>query len=196
MQLGEEAEALEDRAVAEAFSVADERFVNAASVGEIGGDAVGDVLGASSDRRVVEEVDYGAVYVGQRDPGTVAPNGLRPEELPGMDVVQEERRAVMRSVLGVDRAGGHDDDGKEQLLSEVPVFGRGPATDVRWGEESWNEYPGVVENSVAVDGVELRNGVGSGADASQPALARPAPEEFGRGGAVEAKGRDSIVDAD
>ena len=196
VQLREEAETLEDGAVAEALGVADEGFVKAAAVGEVGGHAVGDVLAASADCGIVEEVDDGTLDVGQRDAGTVAPHALRPEQLARVDVVQDERRAVMGSVFGADGAGGHDDDGKEQLLGEVPVFGSRPAADVRRREEGGDQHPGVVEDPVAVDGIQLCNRVDPGAHPSQPALARPAPKEFSGGGAVEAKGRHGIVDAD
>ena len=60
-------------------------------------------------------------------------------------MTQQEPGAVVFLLFLVDGTGGHDDDGPEQLLREVPVFRSRPASDVARRVESRNEHPRVVQ---------------------------------------------------
>ena len=61
--LGQKPEALEDSAVAEAHCVIDELFVVLIVASQVGCEAVGYMLDAATDRRVVEHVDDRSVNV-------------------------------------------------------------------------------------------------------------------------------------
>jgi hypothetical protein len=76
--LGQKPEALEDRAVAETRRVLDELLVVAIAASQIGGKAIGYVLDAAADRRVIQHVDDRAVHVGYGPTGLMAPDVLIP----------------------------------------------------------------------------------------------------------------------
>ena len=61
--LGQKPEALEDSAVGEAHCVIDELFVVSIVASQVGCEAVGYMLDAATDRRVVEHVDDRSVHV-------------------------------------------------------------------------------------------------------------------------------------
>ncbi len=62
--LGQKPEALEDGAVAEARRVLDELLLVAIAASQIDGKAIGYMLDAAADRRVIQHVDDRAVHVG------------------------------------------------------------------------------------------------------------------------------------
>ena len=77
--LGQKPEALEDSTVAEAHRVVDELLVVAVVASQIGCEAVGYMLDATADRRVVEQVDDRTVHIGDGHSRLMAPDNLVPK---------------------------------------------------------------------------------------------------------------------
>ena len=154
--------------------VGDQRAIVPVVVYKVSGDAVGNMLAAAPNGWVVEHVDDRPVDVGHHDPRAAAPNTARTEELPGMCMTQQETGAVMDLVFVADRTPHHHDDRPEQLLRETPVLRSSSAANVTRRVERRNENPWVVQDSLPVDGVQQGGSVRSGANATQPALSRPA----------------------
>ncbi len=78
--LGEKPEALEDCTVAEAHRVIDELFVVAIIASQIGWEAVGYMLDAATDRRVVEHVDDRSMHVRDGNSRLMTPDILRADQ--------------------------------------------------------------------------------------------------------------------
>ena len=67
MALGEKPQSLEHRTVAEAFGIADKPCLIPIAPPHVGGKTIGDLLNATSRRRIVQHVDDGAMNVRDGD---------------------------------------------------------------------------------------------------------------------------------
>src|SRR5665213_3266 len=183
--LGQKTEALKDGAVAETHRVLDDLFVVAIAAPQIGGKAISYMLDAAAYRGVVEHIDDSAVHVGNGHAGLMAPDTLRAEELPFIDVLQREQRAMSLLSLLTHGLSRHHHHVFEDLLGEIPMLGRCAPADICRREERRDEHPGIVEDAIGSHRVARSGDIGSPTDASQPTLLGPARKALGRRGAVE-----------
>ena len=146
--LGQKPEALEYSTVAEAHRVIDELLVIAIVASQIGCEAVGYMLDATADCRVVEHVDNRTVRVGNGHSSLMAPDILRAEDLPLIDVLQRKECSVPLLTFLTHGLCGHQEDILEDLFGQVPVLGCCAASDVGWCEECGNEHPWVIEDAI------------------------------------------------
>ena len=59
------------------------------------------------------------------------------------------------------------------------MFRSGPSTDIGGRIESRDQHPGIIQNLLAFERIQLGSGVNPRPDAPQPALAGPAREQLG-----------------
>src|SRR5690606_22261963 len=88
LPFGQKSQAFESRSVAQTFRVPYEHSFVTIVAAQVVGKAVGDVVDATADRRVVEHVDNRAVHVRYRNARTVAPDVPCAEELSFVDMLQ------------------------------------------------------------------------------------------------------------
>ena len=85
---------------------------------------------AAACRRVRQQIDDGAVFIGDRNPRLTAPDRLDAKKRILGDVSERERHALHRLFLVAKRPGGEHEDTAEKLFRKVPVFGGRPAPDI------------------------------------------------------------------
>ncbi|MCY4346451.1 MAG: hypothetical protein OXC17_06600 [Aestuariivita sp.] len=192
--LGEKSEAFEDSAVAEVHCVFHKLFVIAIIAPQIGCEAVGYMLDVATDRRVVEHVDDRSMYVGDRYPRPMVPDILRGEDLPLINVLQREGRAVPLLVLLTRGLRAHHEDVLEYLFGQVPVLGCRSTPDVGRRKERGNKHPWVIKDAIRSHGVDRSRDIGTTAHSSQPSLFSLAGQTLGGTGSVELEGNHHVID--
>ena len=155
--LGEETEPLEDRAVPKPISVGQDLAVVTLGVEKVDSKTVGNMLDATAQFGIVENVNNRPVKIGNRDPASSPPEGPDTEYFPRIDVLQLEWRAVSDLRLRADGLCSEDNDVTKDLFGKVPMLSSSTAADVRRGIKSRNQNPGIVKNMNAFQRIE-RNG--------------------------------------
>ena len=116
--------------IAELNRVPDEEVAIEVAGRQVGGKAVGDMIDAASSIRHREHVNQRARSVGDVDSCGASPDRLKPVETLIACVVDEKNDALGCRALMRDTAGCKDERLVEELLGEIPVMGRRPASDV------------------------------------------------------------------
>ncbi len=132
MVLSQEAKTLEYRTIAKPLGILDQRIVIAVRAFQIDGQAIGHMLNPAAHSGIIKHVDHGPVNIGNQDFRPAAPDRFCAEDFSFRDMVQGKMCPVAHLVLPAHRLGRDNNDIAEQLLGKIPIFGRGPATDVGW----------------------------------------------------------------
>src|ERR1700730_613227 len=77
-----------------------------------------------------------------------------------------------------DRLPGDHDHILEDLLGEVPVFGRGAAADIGRREEGWRQYPGIIQKPFGAERINRCRNISTCAYPAKPTLLPPARQTF------------------
>src|SRR5262249_17221814 len=152
--LGQKSEPLENRTIAEAIGVGDQLLRVSIFSTEITGQTISDVTNFFAHGWIVEEIDHGAMHIGDKNLGSTSPHWTSPEEQFLANVVNRERHGLEGLLRLANWPCGVDEDRPKELLRQVPVL-RGTGTaNVRGTKKLRDERSRVFDDLILMRSAE------------------------------------------
>jgi len=195
LALRQKPETLEDGAIAPPIRILDQYCRIAIGSFQIMCKAVLDMLNAAAHRRITEHVDKRAMNVRYGNTRVSAPQKRGSEDPLLTNMPERKYGGLLSDGFSAHSSCRKDHGVAKHLLRQIPIFCGRPSTDVSGVEQGRNQYPGIREDLLGLQERNRHRHVGSGPDAPEPTLLRPACQQLCRSVSFHPQNMRDIADA-